>query len=173
MSAAVNYEGEETIRLADARSGVNNNGYVLANTDGDEGEEDEEDEEQQLVLSEVEGPFPTQHRANDLSAKAGAILVCLPKLPVAAKPLINTPPQGLHNICVVIPQFMVTGMSSIIFAFLDPDKSVIHHGKVPDVPASIPPINGTVSTAEANDFFARAEGVADGGSGGTIGIIFK
>jgi solute carrier family 45 protein 1/2/4 len=81
------------------------------------------------------------------------------------------PHQGLHNICVVIPQFMVTGMSSIIFAFLDPDKSVIHHGKVPNAPAPIPPMNSTVSTADANDFFARAEG--DGGSGGTIGIIFK
>jgi hypothetical protein len=59
---------------------------VLANTDGDEGEVDEEDEEQQLVQSEVEGPSPTQHRANDLSAKAGAILVCLPNSPIAAKP---------------------------------------------------------------------------------------
>ncbi|KAL0581668.1 hypothetical protein V5O48_000370 [Marasmius crinis-equi] len=42
-----------------------------------------------------------------LSAKAGIIL-------------------GIHNIFVVVPQFLVTGISSIIFAIFDPSKSVLH-----------------------------------------------
>ncbi|KAG6329987.1 hypothetical protein ID866_9101, partial [Astraeus odoratus] len=42
-----------------------------------------------------------------LSAQAGAIL-------------------GIHNIFIVIPQFVVTGFSSIVFALLDPAKSVLH-----------------------------------------------
>lgn len=64
-------------------------------------------------------------------------------------------------------------MSSIIFAILDPAKSAIHRGKAPNAPAPIPPANGTLSAVDVNEFFARAEGAADGGSGGTIGIIFK
>ena len=73
----MNYEGNETIRLADARSGANNDGYVLANTNGDEREADDEDEEQRLVQSETDGISQTLHRAHDLSAKAGIILVRL------------------------------------------------------------------------------------------------
>ena len=34
--------------------------------------------------------------------------------------------QGIHNLFIVIPQFLVTGLSSIVFALLDPDKSVLH-----------------------------------------------
>ncbi|KAF8653633.1 hypothetical protein AX16_003785 [Volvariella volvacea WC 439] len=41
-----------------------------------------------------------------LSSKAGIIL-------------------GIHNIFIVIPQFLVTGISSIMFALLDPNKSVL------------------------------------------------
>lgn len=81
--------------------------------------------------------------------------------------------QGLHNICIVIPQFLVTGMSSIIFALFDPDKSAIHRGTAPNGPTPVPPANGTVSVAGVNEFFARAEGVANGASGGSIALIFK
>ncbi|KAJ3917899.1 hypothetical protein F5877DRAFT_43680 [Lentinula edodes] len=48
-----------------------------------------------------------EHSGGGLSAKAGIIL-------------------GIHNIFVVIPQFLVTGLSSIIFALVDPTKSVLH-----------------------------------------------
>ena len=34
--------------------------------------------------------------------------------------------QGIHNLFIVIPQFLVTSFSSIVFALLDPDKSVLH-----------------------------------------------
>ena len=74
--ATVSYGGDETILLADARSSTNNNGYVLANTEGDDHEADDEDEEQRLVQSEMNGFSQVQHRGHDLSAKAGIILVC-------------------------------------------------------------------------------------------------
>jgi hypothetical protein len=65
-------------------------------------------------------------------------------------------------------------MSSIIFALLDPDKSAIHRGKAPNAPVPVPPAtNGTTSVPDVNELLARAEGVADGASGGTIGLIFK
>ncbi|KAG8908297.1 hypothetical protein FRB99_007831 [Tulasnella sp. 403] len=35
---------------------------------------------------------------------------------------------GIHNIFVVIPQFLVTGLSSILFALLEPHKSVLDQG---------------------------------------------
>jgi len=54
---------------------------VLANTEGDDREADDEDEEQRLVQSEMNGFSQTQHRAHDLSAKAGIILVCLSNSP--------------------------------------------------------------------------------------------
>ncbi|KAJ4480223.1 major facilitator superfamily domain-containing protein [Lentinula aciculospora] len=48
-----------------------------------------------------------EHSGGGLSGKAGIIL-------------------GIHNIFIVMPQFLVTGLSSIIFALVDPQKSVIH-----------------------------------------------
>jgi len=153
-TAIVSYEGNETIRLSDARPGVHDDGYVLANTNGDEREVDDEDEEERLVQPEMGDISETLHRTHDLSAKAGIIL-------------------GLHNICIVIPQFLVTGMSSIIFAWFDPEKSAIHRGKAPNAPVPVPPANSTASVANFNEFFVRAEGVADGASGGTVGLIFK
>ena len=73
----------------------------------------------------------------------------------------------------MIPQFLVTAMSSIIFAVLDPDKSVIHHGKIPNAPVPVPPANGTISVADVNEFLSRAEGAVGIASGGSIGLIFK
>ena len=82
-SPIVNYEGGETIRLADARTGADNNGYVLASTEGEDEEiDDEADEERGLVQSEMDGFPQTQHRAHDLSAKAGIILVCQSTSPI-------------------------------------------------------------------------------------------
>ena len=37
--------------------------------------------------------------------------------------------QGIHNTFIVAPQFLVTGLASIIFAVFEPNKSVIHGGK--------------------------------------------
>lgn len=58
---------------------------MLANTDGDDPEADDEDEEQRLVQSEIDELSPAPHRTNDLSAKAGAILVRPSNPPIFAK----------------------------------------------------------------------------------------
>lgn len=42
--------------------------------------------------------------------------------------LINCTTQGIHNVAVVVPQFLVTGLSSIIFAFFDDGVTGIHPG---------------------------------------------
>ena len=63
-------------------------------------------------------------------------------------------------------------MSSIIFALLDPDKSVIHHGKTPNAPVPVPPANGTIPAGDVNEFLSRAE-VVRKASGGSIALIFK
>ncbi|KAI6144983.1 MFS general substrate transporter [Pisolithus tinctorius] len=63
-------------------------------------------------------------KGKGLSAQAGTIL-------------------GIHNIFIVLPQFLVTGLSSFIFAVLDPEKSVLH-GHRPGSPMPIgAPGNGT------------------------------
>ncbi|TFY82103.1 hypothetical protein EWM64_g1909 [Hericium alpestre] len=53
---------------------------------------------------------------------------------------------GIHNVFVVVPQFLVTGISSVIFALFEPDKSVLHGhhaGKM------LPPLtNGTESPVD-------------------------
>ncbi|KAL4076685.1 major facilitator superfamily domain-containing protein [Scleroderma yunnanense] len=89
-----------------------------------------------------------------LSAQAGAIL-------------------GIHNIFIVIPQFLVTGLSSLIFALLDPKKSVLHgHHPGSTLPAGAPG-NGTVSASLSIGvhFSARDE---DGETNGpnAIAVIF-
>ncbi|TFK45670.1 MFS general substrate transporter [Heliocybe sulcata] len=55
----------------------------------------------------AESEIHTADKSDDLSSKAGVIL-------------------GIHNIFIVIPQFLVTGISSIIFAIFEPAKSVLH-----------------------------------------------
>jgi len=55
--------------------------------------------------------------------------------------------QGIHNVFIVIPQFIITGLSSIIFAILDPDTSVLDsHGRHPAHPGAVPgvPTNSTM-----------------------------
>jgi len=69
-------------------------------------------------------------RNNSMEDKAGIIL-------------------GIHNIFIVIPQFLISGISSIIFAIMDPEKSGLHspgHAVHPGGPPSIP--TDTNSTAE-------------------------
>ena len=146
---------------------------MLANTEGDDGEIDDEDEEQRLIPSEMNEDSQVQHSVNSLGGKAGIILVC--PSGSSATALANTTflGKGLHNICIVIPQFMVTGMSSVIFALFDPGKSAVHHGKVQDGSVPVPTADGTVSGVDAGIRFARAEGVSDGASGGSIGLLFK
>ena len=50
--------------------------------------------------------------------------------------------QGIHNIFIVIPQFLVTGFSAILFALLDPQKPSLPAHRAPVAPAPHP-TNGT------------------------------
>ncbi|KZP28701.1 MFS general substrate transporter, partial [Athelia psychrophila] len=92
---------------------------------------------------------------NDLSAKAGIIL-------------------GIHNICIVIPQLLITCLSSIIFALFDPTKSVLH-GKPPGSVAG----NGTVIAKSmemdsgTENLFLRSEEGGEAAGVDSVAIIFR
>jgi len=96
----------------------------------------------------------TPSRKN-LSAKAGVIL-------------------GIQNIFIVVPQFLVTGMTSFIFAILEPHKSVLHG----DHPGKTPPnLNTTSTTTTTNDNLvsSRQELGLNGPPSGpnSVAIIFR
>ena len=71
-------------------------------------------------------PTVSKENTNGLSAQAGAIIVRRLLRLSRGVSLTHALGQGIHNLFIVIPQFLVTGFSSIVFALLDPDKSVLH-----------------------------------------------
>ncbi|KAG9226953.1 hypothetical protein CCMSSC00406_0003374 [Pleurotus cornucopiae] len=84
-----------------------------------------------------------------LSAKAGIIL-------------------GIHNVFIVIPQFLVTGLSSILFAIFDPQKSVLHGAH----PGNIG--NNTVAAVDTRDLTSQLfprEPEIQGGSNSVVYIF--
>ncbi|KAH9990214.1 MFS general substrate transporter [Russula compacta] len=84
-----------------------------------------------------------------LSAKAGIIL-------------------GIHNIFIVIPQFLVTGLSAVLFSILEPNKSVFHG----DHPDETPP----TTTFIANNSTAARQQIeinAQPSGPNSIAIIFR
>ncbi|KAE9383156.1 hypothetical protein BT96DRAFT_1009579 [Gymnopus androsaceus JB14] len=102
-------------------------------------EEEEDDEDEGAVLvgrsrDEEEGGSDDgsdEHDGGGLSAKAGIILVR----------------HSQQDIFLVIPQFLVMGLSSIIFALVDPAKSALS-AKHPASPHG-PLVNATTSAANA------------------------
>ncbi|CAE6467013.1 unnamed protein product [Rhizoctonia solani] len=72
---------------------------------------------------------------------------------------------GIHNLVVVLPQFLVTGLSAILFAVLEPHRSVLH-GKHP---GNVPP--GTNITLPLNILEIREE--ETNASSDSIGLIFR
>jgi len=76
--------------------------------------------------------------SSTLSSKAGIIL-------------------GIHNIFIVIPQFLVTGLAAIIFAIFDPQKPLLPDHRAPIAPG--PTLNGTIPSAHA--VVARGKGVLE------------
>lgn len=78
---------------------------------------------------------------------------------------------------MVIPQFLVTGLSSILFALLEPDKSVIDQGHAGHPHAGNVPVGNSTHVeglAPASLLFARQAEVESAGSGpDSIGIIFR
>ncbi|KAL1729009.1 major facilitator superfamily domain-containing protein [Schizophyllum commune] len=95
-----------------------------------------------------------------LAAKAGIIL-------------------GIHNLFIVIPQFIVTGVSSIIFAIFDPDQSVLHggHGGIPMHNSTTTDDGAGVDASASGDLAFRAlayraeEEDDDGGSNSVVYIF--
>ncbi|KAL0946318.1 hypothetical protein HGRIS_012558 [Hohenbuehelia grisea] len=85
-----------------------------------------------------------------LSAKAGIIL-------------------GIHNVFVVIPQFLVTGLSSILFAIFDPEKSVLHGSHKGNTN------NSTVAAlpAAAEAMILSADETSAAAGTDTIALIFR
>ncbi|KAG8716671.1 hypothetical protein FRC09_015412 [Ceratobasidium sp. 395] len=70
---------------------------------------------------------------------------------------------GIHNLVVVLPQFLVTGLSAILFALLEPHRSVLHGNHN----ATIPP--GTNITLP----LMPREEVENDASPDSIGLIFR
>ncbi|KAK0500043.1 major facilitator superfamily domain-containing protein [Armillaria luteobubalina] len=99
-------ESSRTILMGNPDAGVSRVNISGNRAGLDEDEEEEEGEDAVLVgrrRPDLEvGETGEGVTTEDLSAKAGIIL-------------------GIHNIFVVIPQFLVTGVSSIIFAVFDKD----------------------------------------------------
>ncbi|KAF8896631.1 hypothetical protein BD779DRAFT_1727678 [Infundibulicybe gibba] len=101
-------------------------------------------------------------RGKGLSAKSGIIL-------------------GIHNVFIVIPQFLVTGLAAVIFAIFDPEKSVLH-GSHPGNTAAAPH-NGTILsvvvsqniTTPLRALIPRDEAVSDAkeNPSGSIVYIFR
>ncbi|KDQ32655.1 hypothetical protein PLEOSDRAFT_1073124 [Pleurotus ostreatus PC15] len=90
-----------------------------------------------------------EQEGGGLSAKAGIIL-------------------GIHNVFIVIPQFLVTGLSSILFAIFDPQKSVLHGAH----PGSIG--NNTVAAVDTRDLTSQLfprEPEIQGGSNSVVYIF--
>ncbi|KAH7929288.1 MFS general substrate transporter [Leucogyrophana mollusca] len=94
--------------------------------------------------------------SNGLSSQAGVIL-------------------GIHNMFIVVPQFLVTGLSSIIFAIFDPEKSVLHGHH----PGNTKPSNGThpavesAETASRHLFERQTDALANNDGPNSIAIIFR
>lgn len=71
------------------------------------------------------GQGPSAGGGGGLSAKAGIILVRpFPYFP-GTKALMLTW-KGIHNVFIVVPQFLVTGLSAVIFAIFDPAQPPPH-----------------------------------------------
>lgn len=97
-------------------------------------------------------PHRLKKNPNGLSSQAGAIL-------------------GIHNIFIVVPQFLVTGLSSIIFAMFDPQKSVLHSHH----PGNPIPVDSTITTSGdvMRQILDRDEDPSVNTGPNSIAIIFR
>jgi len=101
---------------------------------------------------DVGQPENESGRNGGLSSKAGIIL-------------------GINNVFVVIPQFLVTGISAIIFAIFDPNKIVLpaHHG-ISHGAVGVP-TNGTMTGTPAHSLLHRREDNLS--TSGSVVYIFR
>lgn len=121
---------------------ANENSLVLHHSD------DEDEISPRSILSPIS---PNSHSGKSTADKAGVIL-------------------GIHNVFVVLPQFLVTGLSAVIFSIMEPDTKRGIPGTHPN--ADLGP--GASVTGEALEgLIKRAEGVVEGGSPDAVGLIFR
>ena len=79
--------------------------------------------------------------------------------------------QGIHNMFIVIPQFLVTGLASIIFAIVDPGQSVLHGHQAGNTPPGDETL--TPSSEDAvRRLFARSGDVSQTGPNSIV-IVFR
>ncbi|KZV95562.1 MFS general substrate transporter [Exidia glandulosa HHB12029] len=76
---------------------------------------------------------------------------------------------GIHNIFVVIPQFLVSGFSSLVFAIFEPSRTTTPHPGLADVPL----LNATIAD-DGLERWRRAEAEMEvSGGGDALGFIFR
>ncbi|WVQ68534.1 uncharacterized protein L199_006742 [Kwoniella botswanensis] len=149
----------------------------------DEEDEGDDEEGQRRISTQSSGrraitPSPTsprtsssatrtQEKGQSTADKAGVIL-------------------GIHNVFLVLPQFVVTFLSSIIFYLMEPEKGLpAHH------PHTTIPLTGNVTAPSTITeglegvvvglgeemvkrlIVGRAEGMVEGGSPDAVGLIFR
>jgi solute carrier family 45 protein 1/2/4 len=123
----------------------------------DDSDEELENELQDLSYSLDSPTSPSRRRTNapktgGTADKAGVIL-------------------GIHNVFVVLPQFIVTVMASIIFHIMEPPDDT---GVPPKHPHAIPIGNGTIADASLEGIrLVMREGAVEGGSSDAVGLIFR
>jgi solute carrier family 45 protein 1/2/4 len=123
----------------------------------DDSDEELENELQDLSYSLDSPTSPSRRRTNATKTggtadKAGVIL-------------------GIHNVFVVLPQFIVTLMASIIFHIMEPPDDT---GVPPKHPHAIPIGNGTIVDASLEGIrLVMREGAVEGGSSDAVGLIFR
>ncbi|KAF8585650.1 MFS general substrate transporter [Ramaria rubella] len=86
---------------------------------------------------------------------------------------------GIHNVFIVIPQFIITGLSSILFAIMDPDKSVLPSHGTTARPGGLPgpsignTTEGHLLARASVSILPRAEGEATTRSADSVAVIFQ
>ncbi|KAH0831034.1 hypothetical protein J3R83DRAFT_13536 [Lanmaoa asiatica] len=124
-------------------------------------------------------PHPRIIGLGNSRARVSRLDIAIPSSPPSVAPLegnavtstSGSTRKGIHNIFIVIPQFLVTGLSSIIFAIFDPDKSVLHGHH----PGNTQPGNGTITPASqdaARQLFSRSDDLSQTRPN-SIAIIFR
>ncbi|KAI0365167.1 MFS general substrate transporter [Pilatotrama ljubarskyi] len=73
---------------------------------------------------------------------------------------------GIHNIFIVIPQFIMTGIASLVFFFLDPTKAT------PGA-AELPPLAVNATEPAEAELIVRAEALATGGGPNSYAVIYR
>ena len=159
----LDHDSEDEDEDEDARSKVRH--QVLGNADAQLSRvnvsdgDDVQDEEYEFIPGgqEASGRANGVSRSDravssTLSSKAGIILVSLTSFPLICDSLFSSPilssPKGMHNIFIVIPQFLVAGFAAVLFALVDPKKPLLPDHRAPIAPG--PRLNGTTPIATAN-----------------------